>query len=140
LIHQPDNSSGPIVLEDIMTTLASPDATIDQQADIFVEKFAPRLAPIAAYVGAMYGHTPRTIAQQADVIAVVTHAVEFVPFANSFERKRAATSALDIALALVRDAARFELSEIGFIPMLARHIATLANAIADITVETVAAR
>ena len=81
---------------------------VDKQADIFVEKFAGRISPVAAFVGALYGDRKLDLSQVARVLDVVTHAVEHGVFDTTFIHKRAALSALDVAERYIKDPGRFD--------------------------------
>lgn len=110
---------------------------VDQQADIFVEKFAGRISPVAAYVGALYGDQKLRLDQVARVLDVVTHAVEFSTFNNPFEHKRAALAAFDVVERYIKDADRYrdvstqEASE--YLVEFSRHAQKLVRLIADLT-------
>ena len=109
---------------------------VDQQADIFVAKFARRISPVAAYVGALYGDQKLRLDQVARVLAVVTHAVEFGEFDTTFIHRRAALSALDVAERYIKDPGRFDGVDAGdaraYIAEFVKHAQTLTYVLGEI--------
>ena len=112
---------------------------VDQQADIFVEKFAGRISPVAAYVGALYGDSKLRLDQVARVLAVVTHAVEFGAFATTFIHRRAALSALDVAERYIKDPGRFDGMSVAdasaYIAEFVKRAQTLTYVLGEITMQ-----
>ena len=112
---------------------------VDTQADIFVEKFAGRISPVAAYVGALYGDSKLRLDQVARVLDVVTHAVEFSTFNNPFEHKRATLSALDVAERYIKDPGRFDGVDAGdasaYIAEFVKRAQTLTYVLGEITMQ-----
>ena len=112
---------------------------VDTQADIFAEKFAGRISPVAAYVGALYGDSKLRLDQVARVLDVVTHAVEFSTFNNTFEHKRAALSALDVAERYIKDPGRFDGMSVAdasaYIAEFVKRAQTLTYVLGEITMQ-----
>lgn len=110
---------------------------VDTQADIFAEKFAGRISPVAAYVGALYGDQKLRLDQVARVLAVVTHAVEFGEFDTTFIHRRAALSALDVAERYIKDPGRFAGENVGdasaYIAEFVKRAQTLTFMLGEIT-------
>lgn len=110
---------------------------VDTQADIFAAKFARRISPVAAYVGALYGDQKLRLDQVARVLAVVTHAVEFGEFDTTFIHRRAALSALDVAERYIKDPGRFADENVGdasaYIAEFVKHARTLVYMLGEIT-------
>ena len=112
---------------------------VDTQADIFVEKFAGRISPVAAYVGALYGDSKLRLDQVARVLDVVTHAVEFGSFATTFVHKRATLSALDVAERYIKDPGRFDGMSVAdasaYIAEFVKRAQTLTYVLGEITMQ-----
>ena len=112
---------------------------VDAQADIFVEKFAGRISPVAAYVGALYGDSKLRLDQVARVLAVVTHAVEFGEFDTTFIHRRAALSALDVAERYIKDPGRFDGMSVAdasaYIAEFVKRAQTLTYVLGEITMQ-----
>lgn len=112
---------------------------VDTQADIFAEKFAGRISPVAAYVGALYGDSKLRLDQVARVLDVVTHAVEFGSFATTFVHKRAALSALDVAERYIKDPGRFDGMSVAdasaYIAEFVKRAQTLTYVLGEITMQ-----
>ena len=110
---------------------------VDTQADIFVEKFAGRISPVAAYVGALYGDRKLDLSQVARVLDVVTHAVAHGVFDTTFIHKRAALSALDVAERYIKDPGRFDGMDAdvagGYIAEFVNRARTLIYVLGEIT-------
>ena len=110
----------------------TPQYTVADLADVMVEKFSPRIAPLSAYKGAMYGNdfrNPMTGAQRLYTLHVAIHAVSLLgsKFNSTFEHRRLANNALTEANHLLND----DLTDAGQKQVLAGQIADLARVVAN---------
>lgn len=89
----------------INTTPSIPTG-IDQQADLFIKDYAPRMVPIQFWVVDHYrasSFDKATELQKLATLGVVTHAVEYGIFPSEFQRRRAILEAMRLAHSRLTD-------------------------------------